>query len=310
VKLRAFLSAAGLYLAALLPIGASAQQLEYVVGTWNLEHFHEGADRGFPENTSGGPSIAARGDAEYAFIANTIKGLEARILVLEEINGKTVTVSDEDNTDEVEKSPELERLKQFLGNGWDYVIGSSGGAQRIAILFNTEFARLNEACETSFRNNKIQGKSVFDRQPLYGHFTFLENGQARNDLVVVGVHLASGQHLNVNHDNAMTKLVKEIDASRAEEFCVPKREFDVLITGDFNANRFGGPVEKFWDKMETAGWDVLANEPSYPATRLSGVPLQQRWRQRWQRSMRTSSARAAPTHSARTLATICQSRSR
>jgi endonuclease/exonuclease/phosphatase family metal-dependent hydrolase len=117
---------------------------------------------------------------------------------------------------------------------------------------------------------------VFDRQPLYGHFTFLENGQARNDLVVVGVHLASGQQLNLNHDKAMTKLVEEIDASRAEEFCVPKREFDVLITGDFNANRFGGPKEAFWDQMESAGWDVLANDGTYPATRLSGVPLQQR----------------------------------
>lgn len=33
----------------------------YVVGSWNLEHFHNGAARGFPENTRGGPSYPGRG---------------------------------------------------------------------------------------------------------------------------------------------------------------------------------------------------------------------------------------------------------
>jgi endonuclease/exonuclease/phosphatase family metal-dependent hydrolase len=261
-----------------LPVAASAQPVEYVVGTWNLEHFHDGASRGFPENRSGGPSFPTRSNADYLFVASTIKAVDAKILVLVEINGETAEVTDpgDEDEEEDERSPELDRLVTFLGNTYEYVIGTAGDTQRIAILYDTKFARLNEACETSFRNIKVQKKSVFDRQPVYAHFTFLENGAPRNDLVVVGVHLASGQHLHLNHDKAMTKLVEEIDASRAEEFCVPKREFDVLITGDFNANRFGGPVEKFWDQMEGAGWDVLADAPSYPATRLSGNPLQQR----------------------------------
>ena len=56
--------------------------------------------------------------------------------------------------------------------------------------------------------------------------------------------------------------------------------------GDYNANRFGGAREFFWDDMEGNGqefigdeghWDVLADdEATYLATRLSGNPPAQR----------------------------------
>lgn len=56
--------------------------------------------------------------------------------------------------------------------------------------------------------------------------------------------------------------------------CIPPDENDILITGDFNANRFDDKLEQFWDEMENSGWDVLGdNGSSYPATRLSGHPL-------------------------------------
>jgi endonuclease/exonuclease/phosphatase family metal-dependent hydrolase len=245
-------------------------ETSYVVGAWNLEHFHEGAKRGFPEGT-----IRARRDSDYQFIASLIKQIDAKILVLEEINGELVDiVDDEEGPTEVVRSPELDKLIGFLGDSYDYVIADSGGSQRIALLFDTKFVQLNEACETDFTNTEVQGKGLFDRQPLYGHFTFLENNQERNDLVVVGVHLASGQHLNRNHDQAMKRIVRELAEARAEGFCIPDDEFDVLIAGDFNANRFAGAKETFWNKMENSGWDVLGDDgDNYSATRLSGKPL-------------------------------------
>lgn len=265
---------AALALLAFLASNAYGQQT-YVVGTWNLEHFHDGAKRGFPES-QGTSSIPARKKADYQFAASIVKTLDAKILILEEINGKLVQLIDEDDGPfEDDRSPELEKLIGFLGPEYDYVIASSGGTQRIALLFDTRFARLNAACETDFPNIKVQKKSVFDRQPLYAHFTFLDNGLERNDLVVVGVHLASGQMHHKNHDEAMKQLVKELDDDRNEEFCIPSDEFDVLIAGDFNANRFDTKfVEKFWDKIESDGWDVLGDDgDAYSATRLSGKPL-------------------------------------
>lgn len=242
MKLRLLLAA--LFIAIASP---SFAQQSYVVGTWNLEHFRDGASRGFPETPGG---FDDRGDEEFQFIANTIRALDTKILILQEINADTEDLVDEDGIPfQDERSPELARLIGLLGTNYDYVIGSSGRRQRIAILYDLDAVQLNEVCEANFRRMQVNGKNVFDRQPLYAHFTFLEDGNERNDLVVVGVHLASGQRLTRNHDRAMRDIQREIEGARDEVF---------------------------WDEMENDGWDVLANDNSYPASRLSGDPLQQR----------------------------------
>jgi endonuclease/exonuclease/phosphatase family metal-dependent hydrolase len=89
----------------------------------------------------------------------------------------------------------------------------------------------------------------------------------------VGVHLASGQQKNKNHDQAMKMIVQELAAAKAKGWCIPPDENDIVIAGDFNASRFDDSEEKFWGEMEQHGWDVLADAPNYPATRLAGVPL-------------------------------------
>jgi endonuclease/exonuclease/phosphatase family metal-dependent hydrolase len=251
-----------------------ADALTYVVGSWNLEHFHEGASRGFPENTRGGPTFPARTQADYETIAALIETIEAKILVLEEIFAEEIVVDAETDV----RSAELDRLISILGSAnYDYVIGESGGSQHIAILYDQRAARLNEACETDFPRIQVQGKNLFDRQPLMAHFTLLENGQDRNDLVVVGVHLASGQQNNRNHDRAIEMLLDELDEARTEDWCVPGDENDILITGDFNASRFDVTHEDFWDEMESESWDVLADSSAtYSPTRLAGVPLEPR----------------------------------
>ncbi|RPJ36072.1 MAG: hypothetical protein EHM35_08805, partial [Planctomycetaceae bacterium] len=63
------------YVGEILPSGAVDQELGYVVGCWNLEHFHDVAVRGFPENTAGGPSYPTRTQGDYEVIAALIEQL-------------------------------------------------------------------------------------------------------------------------------------------------------------------------------------------------------------------------------------------
>jgi endonuclease/exonuclease/phosphatase family metal-dependent hydrolase len=138
------------------------------------------------------------------------------------------------------------------------------------VLWNTRSAHLEWLCEGAFDDEEVQNKALFDRQPLLAYFRLFSNGVEMNDLVVVGVHLASGQNLNRNHDEAMSRIGAWLADERGS--CIPAAERDILIAGDFNANRFENPVEQFWNTMEGSGWDVLADDPAYPPTRLTQNP--------------------------------------
>jgi len=260
----------GKYISAVIECGNDdAGGSVYRVGSWNLEHFKEGKTRGFPENTQGGPTIPPRTQEEYESIAAIIEALDFKILLLQEIYARW-----DDATSEW-YSEELDRLIGILGfENYAYVVGSSGGTQHLAIVYDRRAVRLNENCETNFEAEVVNSKNLFDRQPLFTHFTLLDGGQPANDLVVCDVHLASGQDRTKNHDKAMTRLVAELAAYRAEQLCIPSDEFDLLIAGDFNANRFDNQKEDFWDDLEHADWNVLADDADgYPPTRLRGVPL-------------------------------------
>jgi endonuclease/exonuclease/phosphatase family metal-dependent hydrolase len=254
------------------PVTPAGTDRSYVIGCWNLEHCNPDSKRGFPENTKGGPTYPPRSSADYAELAGIIEEIDAKLLVLSEIAGSEET---DDDGNEVSVSRSLDDLIAVLGSSnYGYVIGTSGGKQRLALLYDRRAIRVNTTCETDFPKIKVQQKSVFDRQPLMAHVTLLHEGHPMNDLLVVGVHLASGQHLTDNHDRAMQLLVDWIETARTEAVCLPSTEMDVFIAGDFNANRFDDKDEEFWDLMETTGWDVLADDGTqYAATRLSGVPL-------------------------------------
>lgn len=245
---------------------------ELRIGAWNLEYFAEDKKRGFPENTRGGPTYPPRTREDLAYIAEVIRRLNLRILVLSEVAGRRV--SGRDGSTGI-RSTMLDRLTEALGPEYAYEIAASGGAQRIALLWDRRAARLNRVCECAFDAPKVGGDALFARQPLIGHFTLLEAGAAMNDLSVVGVHLAAGQENAQNHDEAMRRLTDTLERG-GDAVCVPSGERDIVIMGDFNANRFDRWQESFWDTMERGMWDVLADDAGYPATRLSGVPLRLR----------------------------------
>jgi hypothetical protein len=249
---------------------ATLPETTYRIGTWNLEWFKEGKTRGFPEYANGGPTIPPRTEEDYAAIAEIISHeLNSAVMVLEEINGY-------DTPEGHSKSRELDRLIENLGSSYDYLISKSGNGQRVAILFDKNKVRLNGATEFVVPYEVKQGSDIFHRDPLVAHFTFLINGvdHSLNDFLIVGLHLASGQRKKNNHDRAMAILIEYL-GSYLEEGAELHGEGDIVITGDLNLDIFDSKREQVLDQMEAGNYDILADE-GYPATRLSGVPLQPR----------------------------------
>lgn len=256
----------------------SASAKEYVVGTWNLEVFDAKKKRGFPE-LQGDRQILPRTKRDYMSVAKSILTMEIRILLLQEINATTVVKEDEEERYEDIRSAELDQLLKYLPATWDYTIGESGGSQHVAILYDSAFVRLEAACEADFPREKVQGKSLFARQPLLAHFTFLDDGKEMNDFVVVNLHLASLQRLARNHSRAMRKVRRLLESARRSEWCIPKNEEDILIAGDLNASMYDEHKGRSYKEDEgfwgSDGWRTLAPADGslYPETRINGSQI-------------------------------------
>ena len=250
------------------PEPPEAEAQFYVVGTWNLEWFDDAKGRGFPESSQHGPKYGPRTPEDFRTIAGIITNqLMAKILVLDEINGRHGQAS----------SGEMDRLVGCLGTNWAYALTKSGDAQRVAILYDSTAARRDLCVELNLPDEKVQDKGVFEREPLVAKFTFLDGkGHAKNDLVVVGIHLASGQDLEKNHSRAMKLLRAELKRQFTNEPLL-KGEKDVLIMGDFNADRYDNHVEDFWVNYDADGFQFKTMAPEhgedYPPARMAGVPL-------------------------------------
>jgi len=157
----------------------------YRVGAWNLEWFKYGKSRGFPEDMRGGATYAERTPEEIAAIATAIRDeLDIKILALSEINGT-------DGNDGRSRSAELDTLTSYLGQSFEYEIAKSGRGQRVAIIYDRRFARLNAITEVNVPYTAVGGRDIFARDPLIAHFTFLYSGGAQNDLVMAALHLNS-----------------------------------------------------------------------------------------------------------------------
>lgn len=238
----------------------------YTVGTWNLEHFSASShSRGFPELHD---TLPPRTPAQLDLLAAAIRDrVGAKILVLNEINGRPGQAT----------SAELEDLVTRLGPSWRQAIDKSGRDQRVAIIWDStdveEIARLEISIPEERIGTGDDATDIFARDPLAVYFRFLKGGQARNDLLVVGLHLASGQHLTENHDAAMKKLRDKLRSLRGHSPILPQAEDDILLAGDLNANPFDNNRESFFTTFNRGNWRLLASGPDYPATRINGSKI-------------------------------------
>ena len=241
--------------------------LSYLVGTWNLECFQNGVSRGFPENTHGGKTYPPRTGEDIRYIADIIETrIGAGLLVLCEIGAG-------DNG----RSDEMDALVSFLGSEWVYELSKSGLKQHVAILYDSRKFR-KEACkELEVPETKVQGSDILVRDPLVGMFACLDgDGNRKNDFIVAAVHLASGQDLKANHNEAMKVLSEQINQALTDG-TFPQEENDILIMGDFNASRYDTHRENFWTdyRVNNLPFLTLASESleDYFCTRLGGNPL-------------------------------------
>jgi endonuclease/exonuclease/phosphatase family metal-dependent hydrolase len=92
----------------------------------------------------------------------------------------------------------------------------------------------------------------------------------RNDLVVIGLHLASGQHKTDNHDQAMSLLRQRLGQLRGQSIVLPANEHDIVIGGDLNASNYDNRTEQFFQDFNQGTWSLLAGNV-YPATRLGDI---------------------------------------
>ena len=237
-----------------------------VVGTWNLEHFKDGARRGFPERMGSSQAIPGRTNSDLEAIAVAIRDtMQIRLLTLQEINGKT-------RTNGSTYSPELDRLLSYLGSTFEYRIGNTGGKQRIAFLWDKRYVKANRIENLTVPETLVGGSDIFDRDPLLGHFSLLNGTQPKADFLFVGLHLKSGQRNTANHDAAMERLLNELKDLKGTSAIYPSGEEDVLIAGDMNASRYDNYREGFWGDMEDADWVVMEGK-GYPQTRVNGSQI-------------------------------------
>jgi exonuclease III len=238
-----------------------------VVGVWNLEWLCDGKERGFPEDTHGGPSYDARVDQDYAAIAEVIENqLHPAVLVITEVNA-----SAQDGV--IPRSNEINRLCSNLGQHYEYFVLKSGGQQHVAMLYDKNIVRLNTSFEIEVAPRKVGNSDIFARDPLVGHFGVISSGDSHlSDFVVVGLHLASGQDKTQNHDQAMKLVTDTLKYLIQEGELLPSGEGDIILAGDMNLSIFDNKKEHVLEQMESGSWDILADD-NYPATRCAGVPL-------------------------------------
>ncbi len=236
---------------------------EVRITTWNIEHLgSEG--RGFGGGFGGG-NIPLRSEEQLHDIADFIEDtLRSDIVAVQEV----ARTGDEDSSDE------LDVIVERMGDEWDYVLADIPEDSEMVngYIWNSDRVNVIKSYTMDMPNIEMAGKALFDRRPLILYFETLEDGESnRNDMVLVNVHLASGQNNDENHAIAMIAIEHALTRSlRSNEI----KESDRVILGDFNDNpdrrsRNGNPINipTLYIHMEHKGYTNIV-DPSLGFTRM------------------------------------------
>ena len=169
--------------------------------TWNIRFFHDqDSDR-------------------VRRIVNVLSELNADIIVLQEIRNQSMEIVAE----------ELRRLEVGY---YSTAYGSTGGDQRVALLYDLDWVRAKEDIVELFGKGQItttDGKDAFPRLPLFGAFTCLTE-ERPFDFQLLGVHLKSQRG---GGEDQRTRAARELRSWLVDE--APRYDADVIIMGDWNA---------------------------------------------------------------------------
>jgi len=190
---------------------------------------------GSPGRGLGYRSLPLRGERELQKIAELIQEEELVLLALQEV---AITGKEGDRY----RSASLDRLCSLLGEEWNYSLAPPAGEMPDTDdIHNMQNAFLWDGAkvihEATFplpvENVEIGGKSAFDRRPWAGWFSFIHRGEKGNDLLLVNLHMASGQDNDENHLAAMVMVERSLHRALSSQDIT---ESDRIILGDFNDN--------------------------------------------------------------------------
>jgi exonuclease III len=174
------------------------------VVTWNIKWFHD--------------LDGNRVDA----ICKVLEAINADVFVFQEIRDGTMdTVA--------------ERLKERGAGYYVAAHGTTGGDQRVALMWDLDWIRAKDDIQELFGKGQVttpDGKDAFPRLPLLGNFTGLTNDiEVAFDFQLCGLHLKSQR----GGGESQRELASEWLAHwfKAE---APKVDSDIIMLGDWNAD--------------------------------------------------------------------------
>jgi endonuclease/exonuclease/phosphatase family metal-dependent hydrolase len=184
--------------------------------TWNIRLFHDQD-----------PDRVKR-------IVNVLSELNADIIVLQEIrNNSLESVAHE--------------LRRIEAGYYATAYGTTGGDQRVAMMYDLDWVRAKEDTRELFGKGHIlttDGKDAFPRLPLYNAFTGLTQGTAF-DFQLLGLQLKSQRG---GGDDQRLRAARELRSWLVDE--APRYDADVIMLGDWNAPPSAEPWEVFRDLEE------------------------------------------------------------
>lgn len=200
---------------------------DITITTWNIEHLGS-TGRGFGGGFGGG-NLPLRTDAQLDQIGDFMRDtLQSDVIAVQE-----VAKTGPNNT-----SLELDRITTRMGPSWDYFLADAPTAAESGIfngfIWNTDTVTVLGQFTMDFPNISLAGKELFDRLPVGLYFELNEPGQTdRTDIVLINVHLASGQDFDENHAIAMIAIERALNSTLRDNQIT---ESDRVILGDFNDN--------------------------------------------------------------------------
>jgi predicted extracellular nuclease len=148
-----------------------------------------------------------------------LEGLNADVLVLQEIKGGSLDVV-------------AEELAVSGAGHYTVEYGTTGGDQRIAVMYDLDWIRAKDDIEELFGKGTIiagDGKDAFPRLPLYAYFTSLSVGGEPFDFQLAGLHLKSQRG---GGESQRRMAAERLATWLARE--APLVDADILMVGDWN----------------------------------------------------------------------------
>jgi endonuclease/exonuclease/phosphatase family metal-dependent hydrolase len=193
--------------------------------TWNVRYFHD------------------KDETRVEKISRILNAINADIFVLEEIL--------ENSLDSV-----ISKLKELGGGHYTAAYGTTGGQQRIALVWDVDWVRAKDDARELFGKREVlapNGKDIFPRLPLLGEFVCLSHVADPFDFQMVGLHLKSQRGGGeLQRQLAAQKLANWLETE------APKVDADVILTGDWNQTPDAAAWEPF-RQMEKHGQAYFTN---------------------------------------------------